>query len=167
MAKQFTDSPTITYRPIGFIHSPFPEIEAMPIQPTGAVGIKGTIELCAEFASGLRDLEGFSHVFLIYHFHRSEGYSMVVTPFMDDMPHGVFSTRAPRRPNPIGVSVVKLCAIEGNILFVENIDILDGTPLLDIKPFVPEFDAPHVERIGWLKDVKDTVAYARSDKRFK
>ncbi|HEY64601.1 MAG TPA: tRNA (N6-threonylcarbamoyladenosine(37)-N6)-methyltransferase TrmO [Caldilineae bacterium] len=157
----------IKYRPIGVIHSPFKDIAGMPIQPTGAANVQGTVEVLPEFVEGLKDLEGFSHVILLYHFHRVQEVKLTVIPFMDSEPHGVFATRAPKRPNPIGLSVVKLIRIEGNVLYIENVDILDGTPLLDIKPYVPEFDQPLVERIGWLERAKGKVRSKRSDDRFR
>lgn len=157
----------INYRPIGIIHSPFTDIEGMPIQPTGASGIRGTVEVFPEFAEGLKDLAGFSHVILLYHFHRVQGAKLVVTPFMDSRPHGVFATRAPKRPNPIGLSIVSLLGIERNVLHIENVDILDGTPLLDIKPYVPEFDQPGADRVGWLEQSKGRVQSKRSDDRFR
>jgi len=157
----------INYRPIGMIHSPFADLEGMPIQPTGASGIRGTVEVFPEFAEGLKDLDGFSHIILLYHFHRVQGANLVVTPFMDSQPHGVFATRAPKRPNPIGLSIVRLLGIEQNILRIENVDILDGTPLLDIKPYVPEFDQPPADRMGWLEQAKGRVQSKRSDGRFR
>ncbi|MFQ5811954.1 MAG: tRNA (N6-threonylcarbamoyladenosine(37)-N6)-methyltransferase TrmO [Anaerolineae bacterium] len=157
----------ISYRPIGIVHSPFTDIEGMPIQPTGAAGIRGTVEVFPEFAEGLRDLEGFSHIILLYHFHRVQESKLVVTPFMDPQPHGVFATRAPKRPNPIGLSIVKLLSTEQNVLHIENVDVLDGTPLLDIKPYVPEFDQPRVDRVGWLEQAKGRVQSKKSDGRFR
>ena len=156
----------IVYEPIGIIHSPFKNIKGMPIQPTGAKGIAGTIEIYPEFTEGLKDLEGFSHIILIYHFHLSKGYSLKVTPFMDENLRGVFATRAPKRPNPIGISVVKLRKIEGNILNIEDVDIIDCTPLLDIKPYVPEFDVQEIEKIGWLSQKAEKVHKFKSDERF-
>ncbi len=139
----------------------------MPIQAVAATGITAKVELKPEFAAGLKDLAGFSHIFLIYHFHLSEGYSLETKPFMDDTLRGVFSTRAPRRPNPIGLSVVRLVKIEGSVLHIEGVDMVDGTPLLDIKPYVPELDAIAAERIGWIeKRVKD-VHKVKADRRFK
>ena len=157
----------ISYRPIGVIHSPFTDIGGMPIQPPGAAGIRGAVEVFPEFAEGLQDLEGFSHIVLLYHFHRVQGVKLVVTPFMDSQPHGVFATRAPKRPNPIGLSIVKLLRIEQNVLHIENVDILDGTPLLDIKPHVPEFDQPRVDRVGWLEQAAGRVHSKKSDERFR
>ena len=140
----------IKYNPIGIIHSPFKDIEGMPIQPSGAQGIAGTVEIEPAYADGLKDLEGFSHIILLYHFHLSKGYSLEVKPFLDNALRGVFSTRAPRRPNAMGLSVVRLLRIEGSVLHIEDVDIVDGTPLLDIKPYVPEFDVREVEKTGWL-----------------
>jgi len=156
----------ITYRPIGTIRTPFKSKEGMPIQPSGAKGIRGTIKLEEDYVGGLKDLEGFSHVILIYHFHLSQGYALTVTPFMDDQTRGVFATRAPRRPNSIGLSIVKLNAIRGDILDIENVDIIDGTPLLDIKPYVPEFDAQSQVKIGWLAKAGKHVKQVKSDDRF-
>jgi len=156
----------ISYKPIGIIRSPFSDTIGAPIQPSGARGIKGTIELMPEFAEGLRDLEGFSHIILIYHLHLSTSFSLKVKPFLDDQLRGVFATRAPKRPNPIGLSVVRLKEIKGNILHIEDIDIVDGTPLLDIKPYVPEFDAGETVRIGWLTDKIAKASRKKSDGRF-
>jgi tRNA-Thr(GGU) m(6)t(6)A37 methyltransferase TsaA len=157
----------IQYRPIGIIHSPFKEPRGAPIQPKAAEGVKGTVELFDEFKEGLADLDGFSHVILIYHFHLSEDYSLKVKPFLDDTPRGLFATRAPRRPNPIGVSVVPLVRIDGATLHVSNLDIVDGTPLLDIKPYVPEFDKQTDIRVGWLSGKSRRVKDTFSDDRFK
>ena len=152
--------------PIGVIHSPFAQREDMPIQPIGAAGAAGRVEVFEPFRAGLRDLEGFSHVILLYHFHRSEGFALTVRPFLDDREHGVFATRAPRRPNPIGLSVLRLEGIKQGVLRVRDVDILDGTPLLDIKPYVPDFDRPEAVRVGWLEGRRQRVREARSDGRF-
>jgi len=157
---------SISYRPIGVIHSPFQTIQDMPIQSVGATGIRGEVELLAEFAAGLKDLEGFSHIILLYHFHRAAEPKLTVTPFLDAEPRGVFATRAPSRPNAIGLSVVRLLSVEGNVLRIENVDILDGTPLLDIKPYAPEIDHHEVERTGWLASARGKVKDQRSDDRF-
>lgn len=156
----------IEYRPIGIIHSPFTDLEGMPIQPAGALGTPGTVELFPEYREGLKDLEGFSHIILLYHFHRRKGFDLHVIPFMDLQPRGLFATRAPKRPNPIGLSVVKLLDVRDGTLRIENIDIVDGTPLLDIKPYVPEFDGPAGARTGWLEEARKTVAQRKSDTRF-
>ena len=158
------DEMKIECRPIGFIHSPFKEKQGMPIQPTRGRGVRGTVEIMPEYADGLADLDGFSHVVLIYHFHRSQGFDLRVTPFLDTQKRGLFATRAPRRPNAIGLSVVRLLAIEGNLITVQDIDMLDGTPLLDIKPYVPEFDIRAEVREGWLAGVKNRNV--DSDDRF-
>lgn len=153
--------------PIGIIHSPFKTIADMPIQPSGARGKIGRIELNPELTEGLADLDGFTHIIVLYHFHQVETISLTVTPFLDPEPHGVFATRAPTRPNHIGLSVLKLQKVEDTILQVENIDILDGTPLLDIKPYVPEFDQPAGNvRTGWLHNNPNGSHTARSDQRF-
>jgi tRNA-Thr(GGU) m(6)t(6)A37 methyltransferase TsaA len=157
----------ISYRAIGIIHSPYKESEGTPIQTTGARGVGGTVEILPECAEGLKDLDGFSHIILIYHFHLSKGYSLTVKPFLDDTPRGVFATRAPKRPNSVGFSVVRLVKIEGTTLHVEDVDIVDSTPLLDIKPYVPEFDAKEAERIGWLAGRAEKAAETGADERFK
>ena len=156
----------ISYEPIGVIHTPFESTTGMPIQPAGAAGVRGDVEVFPGFAQGLQDLEGFSHVILLYHFHRARQVELVVVPFLDVRLHGVFATRAPSRPNPIGLSVVKLIGVEENHLQVANVDVLDGTPLLDIKPYVPEFDQHPADRIGWLADLSNRAEAKRSDDRF-
>jgi tRNA-Thr(GGU) m(6)t(6)A37 methyltransferase TsaA len=129
--------------------------------------VKGTVKVFEEFRAGLKDLDGFSHIILIYVFHRSQGFELEVVPFLDTQPRGLFATRAPRRPNPIGLSTVQLDRIENGHLLVQNVDILDGTPLLDIKPYVPEFDSHTEIRTGWLEQARKTVANRKSDDRFK
>ena len=157
----------ITFQPIGTIHSPFHDTQNMPIQPTSAEGIEGKVVLLPEYQEGLKDLEGFSHIILLYYFHKVNRTSLTVTPFLDSIPRGLFSTRAPIRPNPIGLSIVRLVAVEENILHIENVDILDGTPLIDIKPYAPVFDHHPGERIGWLeKASQGKVEKKRSDDRF-
>jgi len=157
----------IKYKPIGVIHSPFKETRGVPIQSTGAEeGINGTVEVFPKYAEGLKDIEGFSHIILIYHFHLSRKFSLKVKPYMDDNLRGVFATRAPSRPNAIGVSIVKLIKVERNILHIQNIDIVDGTPLLDIKPYVPEFDINEAHNIGWLKRNVHKLPTSKDDGRF-
>ena len=156
----------IHYQPIGVIHTPFTDVEGMPIQPAGAANIQGTVEVFPKFADGLKDLEGFSHIILLYHLHRVQSWQPIVIPFLDSQPRGVFATRAPKRPNPIGLSVVKLLSVKQNVLYVENVDIIDGAPLLDIKPYVPEFDWHQADRVGWLEQAMGKVQNASSDKRF-
>jgi len=157
----------IEFNSIGTIHSPFTDPQGTPIQPAGATGIEGTVEVFPEFVPGLADLDGFSHVILIYHFHRSTDFDLQVTPYLDTRLRGVFATRAPKRPNPIGLSVVRLLEVSGNTLHIEGVDILDGSPLLDIKPYVPDFNAPGQVSTGWLVDVEDRVRRRRSDGRFR
>jgi tRNA-Thr(GGU) m(6)t(6)A37 methyltransferase TsaA len=156
----------IIYKPIGIVHSPFETPRGTPIQPPAARGVEGSVEVFLEYTEGLQDLDGFSHIILIYHFHLAKSPSLTVQPFLDDRQHGVFAVRAPSRPNPIGLSVVRLVKIEENILYVEDLDILDGTPLLDIKPYVPDFDARQVERTGWLEDSVHKLPTSRDDGRF-
>ncbi len=153
----------IRYKVIGVIHSPFTSPRGMPIQPAGARGVKGTVHLKEEYAPGLKDLEGFSHIILLYHFHLSRGSPLQLKPYMDDALRGVFATRAPTRPNPIGLSVVRLLKIEGKVLHVEDVDIVDSTPLLDIKPYVPEFDRREEVKRGWLSGRAERVEDARAD----
>jgi len=156
----------ITFTQIGTIRSPFIEPKGTPIQSAGASGIEGTIEIFQPFIEGLTDLEGFSHIILLYHFHRITQSRLLVTPFLDQKARGVFATRAPTRPNPIGLSVVRLLNVEANVLQVENVDIVDGSPLLDVKPYVPEFDHYEAERTGWLAAARGQVREKRSDDRF-
>jgi len=157
----------VIYKPVGVIRSPFKDVEGMPIQPKAASGIRGTVELNPDLVAGLKDLDGFSHIILIYHFHRSIGYALEVQPFLDDSLRGVFATRAPRRPNAIGLSVVRLTSITGNTLHVQDVDIVDGTPLLDIKPFVPEFDNHEDAGIGWLAKKIGNYRRTKADRRFR
>jgi tRNA-Thr(GGU) m(6)t(6)A37 methyltransferase TsaA len=159
-------TPVFTYRPIGLIRSPFHDPAGMPVQPGGARGVRGTVEIFGEYRAGLADLDGFSRIILLYPFHRSRGYSLVVSPFLDIRPRGLFSTRAPRRPNALGLSIVRLIGVKDGELAIEDVDILDGTPLLDIKPYVPAFDAYPDEKSGWLTGCDERVASARSDGRF-
>lgn len=157
---------SLTFEPIGIIHTPHKTKDGMPIQSNGAKGIKGQIIIKEEFALGLTDLEGFSHIFLIYNFHKSIGFELLSTPFLDDKKHGVFATRVPKRPNPIGISVVRLLKIEKNIIYIENVDMLDETPLLDIKPYIPDFDVHKTEKTGWIENKKIKLSETKSDVRF-
>lgn len=156
----------IAYEPIGVIHSPFKKLDDMPIQPVSAASSAGVVEIFPQFIEGLKSLDGFSHVILLYHFHEARSASLIVTPFLDVTPRGVFATRAPSRPNPIGLSVVKLLSVEDNGLRVEQLDVLDGTPLLDIKPYVPDFDHRPDARIGWFEKAKAQFSRKLSDGRF-
>ncbi len=156
----------ICYTPIGIIRSPFTESKGTPIQPTASLNTEGRVEIYPEFKDGLQDLEKFSHIFLIYHFHLSKKAPLKVKPFMDDKEHGIFSIRAPSRPNPIGISIVRLDKVEGNIIYIKDIDILDGTPLLDVKPYVAEFDIREVSENGWLKNNVYKLEKTKDDERF-
>jgi tRNA-Thr(GGU) m(6)t(6)A37 methyltransferase TsaA len=156
----------IIYKPIGVIHSPFKEPRGAPIQSARAGDIEGTVEIFPEYSEGLADLEGFSYIILIYHFHLSKGHALRVKPYLDSELRGVFATRAPARPNPIGMSIVRLVKVEGGNLHIRDVDILDGTPLLDIKPYVPEFDSRSTEKIGWLSRKIDELPETRDDDRF-
>lgn len=156
----------IEFNPIGIIHTPFTNKSGMPIQPPGAIGTKGKVEVFPEFTDGLKDLEGFSHIFLVFYFHKSTDFKLQVSPFLEDEVHGVFAIRAPNRPNPIGISIVRLEKIENNILYIDNPDILDGTPLLDIKPYIADFDSYPSSIAGWQDKHKGKVSNKKSDKRF-
>lgn len=156
----------IIYKPIGIIHTPFTDVDEMPIQPAGDTSAPGYAEIFPEYVKGLKDLEGFSHVILLYHLHKITAHSLMVTPFLDSQPRGVFSTRAPVRPNPVGLSVVNLTGLHDNELHFADLDILDGTPLLDVKPYIPAFDAPHDVRTGWLENALGDVRSTKSDDRF-
>ena len=157
---------SITFSPIGIIHSPFKEPGGTPLQTVAGKGIEGSVEVFHEYLEGLADLEGFSHIMLVYHFHLSRGTPLKVKPFLDNRVRGVFSTRSPNRPNPIGISVVQLVKIEGNMLHVKDLDIVDGSPLLDIKPYVPEIDVREAGKIGWLEKSVHRFPFSRDDGRF-
>jgi len=156
----------IKYKPIGVIHSQFKEPKGTPIQPAGAKGTNGTVEIFPEYTEGLKDVEGFSHIILLYHFHLSKESALIAKPYMDNGMHGVFAIRGPSRPNPIGISVVRLVRVEGNMLHIRDVDIVDGTPLLDIKPYIPEFDIREVERIGWLEKNVHKLSTSKDNGRF-
>ena len=137
-----------TMHPIGIIHSPFREKKITPIQSSRS-SETGRIEIFTEYLEGLQDIDDITYIILLYIFHRSSGYDLSVKPFLDDEKRGLFATRYPKRPNPIGISIVKLVDRQENILIVEGIDVLDQTPLLDIKPFIPEFDNRTGGSTGW------------------
>ncbi len=142
---------------IGIIHSPFATKEEAPIQGAFHPDVEGKVEIFPEFAAGLKDIELFSHIILLYHFDRSGKVQLVRTPFLDDAPHGIFATRHPCRPNGIGLTVARLIRREENFLFIAGSDVLDGTPLMDIKPYVPRFDSFPEATEGWLtgKEIRD------------
>ena len=157
----------VIYRPIGVIHSEHVVLEEIPIQTVYAKGIKGRAEIFPEFEDGLRDLEGFSHIYLIYHFHRAEPAKLMVKPFLQDIARGVFATRTPCRPNAIGLSVVELVRREGNLLHLDGVDILDGTPLLDIKPYTAKFDRFETTRNSWQDEVDEETARRRGRREYR
>lgn len=156
----------IIMKPVGVIRSPFRENLGTPIQPEGGRDIEAVVEVLEEFAPGLDDLDGFSHIVLIYFFHNCCMTRLRMKPFMDTVEHGIFATRSPVRPNHIGMSVVRLDRVEGNVLYIRDVDVLDGTPVLDIKPHVPRLDSPGPARIGWLEDKQEGIASKRDDGRF-
>ncbi|MBP7867124.1 MAG: tRNA (N6-threonylcarbamoyladenosine(37)-N6)-methyltransferase TrmO [Acidobacteria bacterium] len=151
----------ILFRPIGVIRSEHDSAPRTPIQPVYATGCTGRAEIFPEFEEGLRDLEGFSHLYLIYFFHRAGPARLVVKPFLQDADRGVFATRAPCRPNPIGLSVVELVRREGRVLYLDGLDVLDGTPLLDLKPYTRRFDRIETTRNGWQDEVDEDTAVRR------
>jgi tRNA-Thr(GGU) m(6)t(6)A37 methyltransferase TsaA len=157
----------IVYKPIGIIHSPFTEPAGTPIQAIASQGAEGSVEVFQQYGAGLRDINGFSHLYLVYCFHLARTPSLMVKPFLDDQTRGVFSTRAPNRPNPIGISIVELIGVNDNILHVRDMDILDGTPLLDIKPYLPDFDHRDAKKIGWLQKKIERLSGSRDDGRFR
>lgn len=159
---------SITFRPIGTLRSPFTELEGMPIQPTGAQEHEGRAEILPEFRDGLQDLDGFNHIYLIYHLHAAGPGKLRVVPFMDagGVERGIFSTRSPRRPNPLGMSLVRLLSVENGVIRFQGADILDGTPLIDIKPYIAHFDRVEAPTCGWMKGSLEDVAARRSDDRF-
>jgi len=158
---------SIVFEPIGVIHTPFDKPEGIPIQGALRPDVEGRIEVFPKYAEGLKDVEGFSHLILLYHFHLVEGYSLVARPFLDDTLRGIFAIRSPKRPNPIGMTVVRLLKREGNVLTVGGVDMVDGTPLLDIKPYFPDIDAHQTTRLGWMGDkLKAEGGEKRADDRF-
>ena len=156
----------IIYQPIGRVRSPHKEPKGTPIQPTAAEGVEGEIEILPEYVEGLTDLDGFSHLILLYHFHLMKKVTLTATPFMEDKEHGIFAIRAPSRPNPIGLSIVRLLRVEGNILYITDVDIVDNTPLLDIKPYVPDFDKREGVQFGWLEKHIEKLPEKKDDGRF-
>ncbi|AWB26298.1 tRNA (N6-threonylcarbamoyladenosine(37)-N6)-methyltransferase TrmO [Halococcoides cellulosivorans] len=154
------------FAPIGRIRTPYDSLEGMPIQPSIADDTPGTVDLDEDYAPALADLDGFSHCILLYQFHEADGYEPSVTPFLDEESRGLFATRAPTRPNPIGLSVVAIESVEGASIAVRGIDVLDGTPLLDVKPFVPDFDVPEAAETGWMAAVDEDDGRRYADDRF-
>lgn len=157
---------TVSYEPIGVVRSPFSAFEGMPLQSVAGAEVHGQIEVHPGFEPGLLDLDGFSHLFVIAHLHRGRPGGLRVVPFLDDTERGIFATRSPRHPNPIGLSVVRLLAVRGVTLDIAGVDLIDGTPVLDIKPYVPAFDVVAAERTGWLERGAPRVHEVRADARF-
>jgi tRNA-Thr(GGU) m(6)t(6)A37 methyltransferase TsaA len=151
-------------KPIGIIHSPHKQAGGTPVQSSMSAGVEGTVEVFPEYAAGLKDLEGFERVWLVYWFDRAKTAQLVVVPYLDTVPRGLFATRAPCRPNPVGISPVRLLGINGCCLRVADVDVLDETPLLDIKPYVPAFDSFSSSRPGWFSQANGTSVLA--DERF-
>jgi tRNA-Thr(GGU) m(6)t(6)A37 methyltransferase TsaA len=140
----------IEMRPIGIIRTPYAEAKEMPIQGRFKEGVEGWIELEEKYVPALKDLEGFSHLILVYYFHRSDREELQGRPFLEDETHGIFAIRSPHRPNHLGLSIVRLQRIEENRVYFTEVDMLDGTPLLDIKPYVEHFDHREGVTSGWL-----------------
>lgn len=158
---------SIIMTPIGQIHSPYKEPVGIPIQGALRHDVEADVEIYEEYQEGLKDVEGFSHLILLYCFHLSDGYTLVARPFLDDTPRGVFSIRSPRRPNPIGMTVVRLVKRDQNMLRIRGVDMVDGTPLLDIKPYIPDIDAHHPEKMGWIGEkMRERGQDRRADGRF-
>ena len=157
----------IELNPIGIIHTPFKTVENMPIQPSAAKDITGTIEIFPEYAEGLSDLDGFSHIYIIFHLHKTRGHKLKVVPFLDTVERGIFATRSPARPNAVGLSVAELVSVKKNILEIRGVDMLDGSPVIDIKPFVPDFEDYGKIRKGWFEGKTGNASKILSDERFK
>ncbi len=155
------------FQSIGIIHSPHKEISKIPIQPVFCNDVEGTVRLNNEYAEGLKDLAGFSHIYLFYYFDHSQKTCLRLKPYLSDHEHGIFATRAPHRPNKLGMSLVRLDRIENNILYIRDLDILDDTPLLDIKPYIQRFDSRENVKSGWQDIVSDDVASVRGLRDFK
>ena len=149
----------IIYTPIGIIHTPYIRKEDTPIQGCFSPNSKGQVEIFPEYETGLKDIEGFSHLILLYHFHKAEGFQLLTKPFLDKEKKGIFSIRYFARPNPIGLSVVRLLKVNGNILEISEVDMLDGTQLLDIKPYVPQFDIKTDVKDGWYPNASERSKY--------
>jgi len=159
---------SILFEPIGIIHTSFKEAVGVPIQGALNPNTTGEVEIFKEFQKGLKDIEGFSHLILLYYFHLVENYSLLARPFLDDIPRGVFAIRSPKRPNPIGITVVRLLERKENILKISGVDMVDETPLLDIKPYFPEVDAHNTDRTGWMGNKLKTIGGQKlADNRFR
>jgi len=157
----------IIFKPVGVIHSPYKTVENMPIQPSAGRDTEAEIEIYPEFTEGLSDLDGFSHIYIIFYLNMVKSRKLKVIPFLDTVERGIFATRSPARPNPIGLSLAELVAVEKNILRIRGVDMLDGSPVLDIKPYVPDFEHSENLRIGWFEGRSEKAGEIKSDSRFK
>jgi tRNA-Thr(GGU) m(6)t(6)A37 methyltransferase TsaA len=157
---------SISFSPIGHFRTPYTDVAGMPIQPVGGYDTDGCIEVLPAFTDGLQDLDGFSNVIVLYHLHRITGYDLIVKPFLDVETHGIFATRSPKRPNPIGLSIMRLKKVEGCVVHLQGIDVLDGTPVIDIKPYVADFDQCNADRFGWFEGKSTNARHQQSDARF-
>lgn len=167
MKKEDMDNMEFRFRPIGILKTPYQSKSGVPIQGAFDPQSEGKAVIFGAYEAGLKDIEGFSHLIIIYVFHRSQGYELVCRPYMEDKLHGVFAIRAPRRPNPVGFTVVRLIKREGRVLYLSEVDMLDGTPILDIKPFCPKFDHRQDVRVGWMEDTFRDAGHRKvSDDRF-
>lgn len=162
-----TASTAVTLRTVGTVHSRFLEVEGMPVQTVAAAREAGRIEVVPEFGPALQDIEGFEFLIVLTHMHLCEKERLQVLPFLDDKTHGAFATRAPSQPNRIGLSIVRLESVEGLTLHFTGNDMVDGTPVLDIKPYIPRFDVRQTERIGWFEGKLDQLPTKLSDDRMK
>ncbi len=165
-AARAAGGPGRRLRPIGVVRTPYAELAGMPLQTVAARGVRARVELLPELALAARDLDGFSHAWLITDLHRSSGFELEVVPFLDDARRSVLATRSPRRPNPLGLSLVSIVGVDGATIEIEEVDLLDGTPVLDVKPYVPLFDAREATRIGWFAQAAERVFETRSDARY-
>lgn len=159
-------SETLALETIGTIHSPFRRLKGMPVQCLGSGCADGRVVVEERLAEGLKDLDGFSHIYLVYQFHEAARTELQVVPYMDTEVRGVFATRSPLRPAHLGISVVELLNVTGNVLTVRGLDVLDGTPLIDIKPYIPQFDCWPNATCGWMKASRFEVERRRADDRF-
>ena len=157
----------VVYRPVGFAVSPHDDMEGMPLQPIADRAGESRIEILEAHRGCLRDLDGFSHLWVLAHLHETVGWEAMVPAFLDDRRHGTFATRSPRRPNPIGLSLTRIVAVERGAVVVDGLDLMDGTPILDLKPYVPLFDSPSGDvEIGWFEGRAERIFERTSDRRF-
>jgi len=165
MNDENAHKPKIEFNPIGIIHSPYKDSVGIPRQAAGVRDVTGEIELYPDYEPGLEDLEEFSHIVVVFYLHLVRSLSLKASPPWDNKQHGVFATRSPYRPNPIGISIVKLGKIRGNRLFIKGIDMADQTPVLDIKPYVPSLNPTDSVRTGWLENKVDRMTKSKSGDR--